>query len=138
MKTTPQQLFFDKLKEKYFSILIGVIVVFGAFFIFGKVSISMADGSDFEDNEFVSSVLMKNKPDYIQSSSSGKIDMEAAATSQVKVTTDTYVVAPGDTLSIISLKVYGDMYMWQKIADANSITNVDNIEEGQVLKIPLK
>jgi nucleoid-associated protein YgaU len=138
MKITSKQLFFDKLREKYFSIIIGILVVFGGFFIFGKASISLAGGSDFEDNEFISSVLMRNKPDYVQSSSSGQIDMEAAATSQVKVTSDTYVVAPGDTLSIISIKVYGDMYMWQKIADANNITNVDNIEEGQVLKIPLK
>src|SRR5579863_4549482 len=42
-----------------------------------------------------------------------------------------YTVAPGDTLSKISLKFYGNANDYQKIADANGIENVNMIRVGQ-------
>lgn len=48
----------------------------------------------------------------------------------------TYKVAPGDTLSKISEKFYGNAHEYQKIADANGIENVNLIRVGQELKIP--
>jgi nucleoid-associated protein YgaU len=47
-----------------------------------------------------------------------------------------YTVAPGDTLSKISLKFYGNANDYQKIADANGIENVNLIRVGQELDIP--
>lgn len=53
-----------------------------------------------------------------------------------KITGDTYTVVAGDWLSTISGRAYGDIMMYQKIAQANNITNPDLIEVGMVLKIP--
>lgn len=53
-----------------------------------------------------------------------------------KIETDTYTVQPGDWLSKIAGRAYGDIYAFQKIAQANNITNPDVIEPGTVLKIP--
>jgi nucleoid-associated protein YgaU len=47
-----------------------------------------------------------------------------------------YKVEPGDTLSKISLKFYGNAHEYQKIADANGIENVNLIRVGQELDIP--
>jgi nucleoid-associated protein YgaU len=47
-----------------------------------------------------------------------------------------YKVEPGDTLSKISLKFYGNAHEYQKIADANGIKNVNLIRVGQELDIP--
>ena len=49
---------------------------------------------------------------------------------------DTYQVAEGDWLSTISARAYGDIYAYQKIAQANSIADPNLIYPGQVLKIP--
>lgn len=54
-----------------------------------------------------------------------------------KIAGDTYTVQQGDWLSTISARAYGgDIYSYQKIAQANGITNPDIIEPGTVLKIP--
>ncbi len=53
-----------------------------------------------------------------------------------KITGDTYIVQSGDWLSKISGRAYGDIYAYQKIAQANNIQNPDQIEPGTVLKIP--
>lgn len=47
-----------------------------------------------------------------------------------------YIVAPGDSLSLISLKVYGNLFDWPKILNANNLTNPDQIEVGMKLLIP--
>jgi len=47
-----------------------------------------------------------------------------------------YTVQPGDTLTTIALKVYGDPSLWHKIAEANRLENPDLILPGQVLVIP--
>jgi len=49
----------------------------------------------------------------------------------------TYTVQPGDSLSKIAQKVYGNMSRYHEILDANpSITDEDLIYVGQVLEIP--
>lgn len=63
-------------------------------------------------------------------------EISSAATSQVTNVENKYVVQPGDSLSIISQKVYGDIFSWPKILQANNLTNADQIEVGMVLSIP--
>jgi len=49
-----------------------------------------------------------------------------------------YRVAPGDSLSKIAQRVYGDANKWRLIFEANTdqIKNPDLIHPGQILKIP--
>ncbi len=49
-----------------------------------------------------------------------------------------YTVAPGDSLSAIAQKLYGDAGKWRQIFEANTdqIKNPDLIYPGQILKIP--
>ena len=49
-----------------------------------------------------------------------------------------YTVTPGDSLSKIAKRFYGDANRWQKIFDANrdQIKDPDLIQPGQKLKIP--
>lgn len=49
---------------------------------------------------------------------------------------DTYMVQEGDTLSYISLKVYGTSSMVTKIMEENSLSDPDKIYFGKVLKLP--
>lgn len=53
-----------------------------------------------------------------------------------KIEGDTYTVAEDDWLSKIAGRAYGDIMAYDKIAQANNISNPDLIEVGQVLKIP--
>ncbi|MDI9916303.1 LysM peptidoglycan-binding domain-containing protein [Rhodococcus sp. IEGM 1379] len=48
----------------------------------------------------------------------------------------TYTVEGGDTLWAIAERFYGDGNQYQRIADANGISNPDLINAGQVLTIP--
>lgn len=47
-----------------------------------------------------------------------------------------YTVKEGDTLFLIAEKYFKDGYKFEAIALANELTNVDQIEVGQVLQIP--
>ncbi len=47
-----------------------------------------------------------------------------------------YIVQPGDSLSSIAQKFYGDLYQWPKIAQANNLQNPEAIEVGMRLVIP--
>lgn len=47
-----------------------------------------------------------------------------------------YVVKSGDTLSKISKNYYGNPNEYNKIAQANNISNPDKIQVGQQLRIP--
>lgn len=49
---------------------------------------------------------------------------------------DTYVVQKGDTLDIISEKVYGTSKRWRDIAAANDIADPTDLRVAQVLTIP--
>lgn len=53
-----------------------------------------------------------------------------------KITGNTYTVAPGDWLSTIAARAYGDIYLYDKIAKTNNVTNPDLIEVGTILTIP--
>lgn len=53
-----------------------------------------------------------------------------------KISSDTYTVQAGDWLSKIAARTYGDPMAYQKIAQANNISNPDTIEVGMVLKLP--
>ncbi|HVK23335.1 MAG TPA: LysM peptidoglycan-binding domain-containing protein [Actinokineospora sp.] len=48
----------------------------------------------------------------------------------------TYTVVPGDTLSAIAKRFYGDGNQYMRIAQASGIANPDMIHPGQVLTIP--
>lgn len=63
-------------------------------------------------------------------------EISSASTFQVSYAGDKYIVLPGDSLSIISQKVYGDLYAWPRILQANNLLNADQIEVGMVLIIP--
>lgn len=63
-------------------------------------------------------------------------DISAISTSQVTYVENKYIVQPGDSLSIIAQKVYGDLYAWTQIMNANNLATPDSIEAGMVLIIP--
>ncbi len=65
-----------------------------------------------------------------------KGEITAIKTDQVKIKDNFYVVQPGDSLSIIAGKVYGDINLWPTIASVNKIANPEVIEVGMVLFIP--
>ena len=48
-------------------------------------------------------------------------------------------MAPGDTISYLALKYYGDQYKWEKIYEANKQTMRDphSLYVGQKITIPL-
>lgn len=52
------------------------------------------------------------------------------------INSDKYTVQAGDWLSTIAGRAYGDIMAYQKIAQANNISNPDLIEPGTILKIP--
>jgi LysM repeat protein len=58
------------------------------------------------------------------------------ATSQPQIGGQTYTVQSGDSLWIISQKVYGNGAKYSLIAEANSITTTTRLRTGMVLKIP--
>lgn len=53
-----------------------------------------------------------------------------------KIEDNTYTVQEGDWLSTIAARAYGDIYAFNKIAQANNIPNPDLIYPGQVLNLP--
>ncbi|PKM71519.1 MAG: peptidoglycan-binding protein [Firmicutes bacterium HGW-Firmicutes-16] len=71
-----------------------------------------------------------------QSSATGNTMRLAEATAAV--TSETYTVKSGDTLSAIARKFYGDASLYPKLAKYNGIKNANIISIGQVIKIPDK
>lgn len=63
-------------------------------------------------------------------------EISATSTEQVTYTEGKYVIQPGDSLSIIAQKVYGDLFAWPRILTANNLQNADQIDVGMVLTIP--
>lgn len=55
---------------------------------------------------------------------------------EVRQGNQTYTVQPGDTLSKISKRFYGDPNKYPQIAKANNLDNPDQIKAGQQLLIP--
>ncbi|MHC8404758.1 MULTISPECIES: peptidoglycan-binding protein LysM [unclassified Pseudomonas] len=66
------------------------------------------------------------------------VDDQITVTGPVVVAAKFVVVEKGDTLSAISLRVYGDANKYQKIFDANKpmLKDVNKIYPGQSLRIP--
>ena len=58
------------------------------------------------------------------------------AASEITYIENKYIVQPGDSLSIISQKVYEDLFSWPIIMNANNLLSPDAIEAGMVLIIP--
>lgn len=63
-------------------------------------------------------------------------EISSISSSQVTFVENKYIVQPGDSLSIIAQKVYGDIFAWPKIMEANGLFAPDTIEAGMVLIIP--
>lgn len=72
----------------------------------------------------------------LQTGEKGTESIETQAVWGENITGDTYTVQPGDWLSKIAGRAYGDVFAYEKIAQANNIQNPDSIEVGTVLKIP--
>lgn len=53
-----------------------------------------------------------------------------------RITSDSYTVAEGDWLSTIAGRAYGDVYAYDRLAQANNIADPNVIVPGQTLKIP--
>ncbi|MGP6417558.1 peptidoglycan-binding protein LysM [Pseudomonas putida] len=68
----------------------------------------------------------------------GSVDDQITVTGPVVVAAEFVEVKAGDTLSAISLRVYGDANQYQKIFDANKpmLKDVNKIYPGQKLRIP--
>lgn len=58
------------------------------------------------------------------------------AQKQPNVPPQPYIVQSGDILFDIAQVYYGDGNQWQKIANANNITNPTTLQVGQQLTIP--
>lgn len=63
-------------------------------------------------------------------------EISAISTNQVTLTQEKYTVQPGDSISSIALRAYGDVNAWVRIAEANSLPNPETIEPGVILIIP--
>jgi nucleoid-associated protein YgaU len=83
--------------------------------------------------DFVDDSLENNSNQNINTGSGGAVNQTIWGE---KITANTYTVQQGDWLSKISGRAYGDVMSFQKIAQANNISNPDLIEVGMILKIP--
>jgi len=74
------------------------------------------------------------KPDFSDVTAGGS----STAREAEAPTEATYTVVPGDSLSKIAKRFYGEANEWRKIFEANKdqIENPDLIHPGQVLRIP--
>jgi len=61
---------------------------------------------------------------------------QAVAVQNVPVAKRTHIVQPGESLWVISKKMYGNAELYGKIADANGMSSKDRVRVGQVLVIP--
>ena len=72
----------------------------------------------------------------VQQPAEGTTDPPAAVGTDI-TPGSSYTVQTGDTLGTISLRAYGSITNWSAICTANSLTNCDLIENGDVLTIPI-
>ena len=63
-------------------------------------------------------------------------EISTISSAQVTYVENKYIVQPGDSLSIIAQRVYGDIFAWPSIMNANNLLSPDSIEAGMVLIIP--
>lgn len=64
------------------------------------------------------------------------ISEDGLDTAQEEQAEDRYTVQEGETLWSIAEKEYNDGYAWSEIAEANTLTNPDNLEAGTELVLP--
>ncbi|MEK7526753.1 MAG: LysM peptidoglycan-binding domain-containing protein [Patescibacteria group bacterium] len=65
-----------------------------------------------------------------------KVGQTTSTSAQNEQTQVMHVVTAGETLWSISQDYYNDGFAWTKIAEANSLSNPENIEKGTQLIIP--
>lgn len=112
--TKPKPMEDEPISESYISIGLGLLVVV-------VVGILLY-------NYLTQRSQQTQKPD-----ESPEISQEATSTAKPG---GVYKVAEGDTLWSISEKSYGTGYNWPDIAEANNLSNSDQLEAGMELKIP--
>ena len=71
----------------------------------------------------------------VRQPAAGDASSSAATGTEISLGT-TYTVQEGDTLGTISAQAYGSTGYWSSICTANSLSNCDLIEVGDVLTIP--
>lgn len=121
----------QKLMEKYKKTIIERLNKKSLSIILGFITLCFILGLAYD-------TLPRATPQHKAQPGDGIIDSQAASTQILPTPPNSYTVLPGDTLSIISQKIYGNMDVWQKIAELNKISNVENIEIGTVLVLPAK
>jgi LysM repeat protein len=75
-------------------------------------------------------------PSSPQAQAQAQAQSQMTRTSEKPVGKRTHVVQPGESLWLISKKMYGNAELYSKIADANGLTAKDRVRAGQVLVIP--
>lgn len=82
-------------------------------------------------------ITMRNykKLSEVQTNKTGN---DTRSTEKAVVSTKSYVVKPGDTLSSISRKFYGNAALYPKLASANGIKNAHLIQVGKTINLPDK
>lgn len=80
----------------------------------------------------------RDPPEQHPASGVGRIQAGAAAAGELDATRS-YVVVEGDTLAVISTRVYGAADRWHLILEANRehVPDPDRLRPGLVLKIPV-
>ena len=118
-----QRLLIATVKQKYFNLVLGMIVALILSSLIYKLLL-----------QNISLKIAFTLP---------KINIPKTETQPAKkqpaakpVKSQEYTVQLGDSLSIIAQKVYGDLYAWPKILEANNLASPDLIEVGMVLVIP--
>jgi len=119
-----KNLIFNLLKEKYLSLIIGILVLY----FFASLIYQNFIVKNFKNFKVTlpKDINLFKKITPTPSLSKAKKEKKPK----------TYVVQEGDSLSSIAEKFYGDLYQWPKLMEANKLTNPDLIEVGMVLVIP--
>ncbi len=110
---------FFRFGESYSSLVLGIIVVIAVAALLVTFTRSRLMNPENQEQQDISAT-------------------QTEEASETPVAGSTYVVSEGDDLWSISEKAYGDGYMWNEIAQANNLTNPDNVPAGTELQLPEK
>lgn len=89
-----------------------------------------------EDEEALETHSLEQQPEEKDQQSEDVLPDEKTKTTEESVQAVAYVVQPGDTLTDICRRQYGNKYKITDICDMNGISNPDDIKQGQVLMLP--
>lgn len=120
----PQMQF--NLSDSFTSLLLGVVVVVAAIILF----FSFIRGGKQEVTTPPTTLPAEKITQELEKTNKEEADKETEDAKSL------YSVVEGDTLWSISEKYYNSGFDWQKIAEANSITDPINLEKGTKLTIP--